>query len=279
MTQQLLTKGFSNGQFTEISTILISIDNTAVNRGYGAFDFFGVLNKKAFYLDRHLDRFFRTLELLKLSINFSREEVISHIETVIQLNNATDFYIKLFALPLNSDSTEDLISSFYIMPVTMSAFDEEVYLHGGNLITKEYSRFLPEAKSTNYFPLIYWRTEISNNKAVDVLYYHNNFINETSRGNIFLVKNNRVYTPSTDILKGITRSIVIDILKGNNSVCVENQITLTELFDADEVFLSSTTKKILPIVKIDNKIIGNGKVGKNTAELMEAFREIQNSTF
>ena len=68
-------------------------------------------------------------------------------------------------------------------------FNSEVYINGGSLITKEYMRFLPEAKSTNYLPLIYWASEISEVNAIDVLFYYNNTIHETSRGNIFMVKN------------------------------------------------------------------------------------------
>lgn len=266
--------GFNNGKFAELSNINIPVDNIAVNRGYGVFDFFGIINKKSFYVERHLDRFFNSLNLLRLKIDFSREEVKSLIESVIQKNDEIH-YIKLFAIPLNSEEIADLTSAFYILPVDSPPFNNDIYLRGGCLITKEYMRFLPEAKSTNYLPLIYWSAEISLGNAVDVLYYHSSLIHETSRGNIFLVKNKVICTPSSDILKGITRSVVIDIIREKDMQFAENPIKLNELYDADEVFLTSTTKKILPIVKIDDKTIGIGKVGETTKELMRLFQHLQ----
>ena len=180
--------GFNNGEFADLSDIAIPIDNIAVNRGYGVFDFFGVVNKKPFYLDRHLDRFFNSLIMLRLHINFSRETIQSHIESVIQKNEEVH-YLKLFAIPLEAEVTPNLACAFYILPVDSMPFNSEVYINGGSLITKEYMRFLPEAKSTNYLPLIYWASEISEVNAIDVLFYYNNTIHETSRGNIFMVKN------------------------------------------------------------------------------------------
>jgi branched-subunit amino acid aminotransferase/4-amino-4-deoxychorismate lyase len=238
------------------------------------FDFFGVINKKPFYGERHLDRFFTSLNLLRLKINFNRAEVERLIESVIQQNEEV-FYLKLFAIPLNSEVAQNLSSAFYILPVDSSSFDSDVYKNGGNLITKEYMRFLPEAKSTNYLPLIYWYPEISEGNAIDVLFFHNNTIHETSRGNIFLVKNNAIKTPANNILKGITRSVVIDIMRKKNLHFAEESITLDELYGADEIFLTSTTKKILPIVKVDHHVIGNGKVGDTTKGLMQLFGKLQ----
>jgi branched-subunit amino acid aminotransferase/4-amino-4-deoxychorismate lyase len=267
--------GFNNGKFVTLSDITIPVDNIGVNRGYGAFDFFGVINNKPFYLERHLDRFFNSLTMLRLKISYSREQVKELVEEVVRLNSATNFHIKLFALPLSTDATPSLDCGFYIVPVDASPFCNDVYLNGGTLITKEYMRFAPEAKSTNYLPLIYWYGEIAAAGAIDVLYHSNGTIKETSRGNIFIVKNNSAYTPESEVLKGITRSVVIDILKNNGVAITEKSVSLNELFSADEVFLTSTTKKVLPIVKIDEKVIGNGKVGALTLSLIKVFDNLQ----
>jgi branched-subunit amino acid aminotransferase/4-amino-4-deoxychorismate lyase len=269
--------GFKNGKFTQLSEITIPVDNIGVNRGYGAFDFFGVINNKPFYIERHLDRFFNSLNLLRLKIKYNREQVKLLVEEVIQRNSSADLYIKLFAIPLNSDAAQSLDCGFYIIPVDAAPFNEEVYINGGILITKDYSRFAPEAKSTNYLPLIYWYNDINEAGAIDVLYYSNNSIRETSRGNIFIVKGSSVFTPGSEVLKGITRSVIIDILKSANQEIIERAVTLDELYSADEVFLTSTTKKILPIVKIDNRIIGKGEVGATSKRLMKEFEDLQNS--
>ncbi|MGD2033439.1 MAG: aminotransferase class IV [Bacteroidales bacterium] len=267
--------GFNNGQFIETDKISVPIDNLGINRGYGAFDFFGVINRKPFYIERHLDRFMHTIELLRLEISYKHDEIKALIENTIHRNQASDFYIKLFALPLYPDSAGSLKSGLYILPVTAISYDEELYSKGAKLITKNYTRFLPEAKSTNYLPMVFWYAELMEQHAVDVLYLTDHFVRETSRGNIFMVKNEIVYTPGKDILKGITKSIVMDILNKWPLKLIENEISINDLLNAEEIFISSTTKKIMPVVEIDSKKIGDGRVGQITKKIMTEFEHIQ----
>jgi branched-chain amino acid aminotransferase len=268
--------GFKNGEFTSISSITIPVNTIGVNRGYGVFDFFGVINHKPFYLERHLDRFFNSINTLRLTIEFSRDEVERIIKTVIQKNDAADFYIKLFALPLKSEGSLSLESGLYIIPVNADPINNDVYTTGGSIVTKEYQRFLPEVKTTNYLPVVYWYSEIASKNALDVLYYNQDVVRETSRGNVFMVKDEIFYTPATDILKGITRSVLIDLLNEQGMPVQEIDFTLDELKQADEIFLTSTTKKILPIVRIDDALIADGRVGKQTTELMQKFKYLTN---
>jgi branched-subunit amino acid aminotransferase/4-amino-4-deoxychorismate lyase len=268
--------GFKNGEFTSISSITIPVNTIGVNRGYGVFDFFGVINQTPFYLDRHLNRFFNSINTLRLTIEYNIDEVEHIIKTVIQKNDAADYYIKLFALPMKSEGALSLESGLYIIPVNADPINQEVYIQGGSLITKDYQRFLPEVKTTNYLPVVYWYSEIVQKGALDVLYCHHGIVRETSRGNVFMIKNDVVYSPATDILKGITRSVLIDLLNEKGIPVLEIDFTQDELKLADEVFLTSTTKKILPIVRIDDATIADGRVGKQTVELMQIFKKLTN---
>ncbi|MBN1597026.1 MAG: aminotransferase class IV [Bacteroidales bacterium] len=267
--------GFFNGDFLPIEQIKIPVDNLAVNRGYGAFDFFGVINNKPFYGDRHLKRFQNTMQLLKISINFSESDIEGIIQKLIDLNEKKDFYFKLFALPTEPDHTIGSKSSLIILPVDAPQYEKDNFESGVKIISKAYTRFLPEAKSTNYLPLIFWYEEITQSGAIDVLYHTHNVVCETSRGNIFCVKDDIVFTPDKNILKGITRSVVIDILNQNNYKLSESDILINELKEADEIFLSSTTKKIMPVVQLDNSVINNKEIGPVTRWLMQTFNEIQ----
>jgi branched-chain amino acid aminotransferase len=266
---------FSAGSFQSTDAIYIKPDSTGANRGYGAFDFFGVINGIAFYLDRHLDRFFNTMNILRLSIALTKNEVKAIIEEVIQRNQHKDFHIKLFAYPTDNYLQKTIPADLFVIPLIVPVDPAFKYAEGVKLIMKEYQRFLPEAKSTNYLPLVYWQNGINDSGAVDVLYYSDGFIRESSRGNVFVVKANQVFTPGEQMLKGITRSVVMDILWDNSIAVKEKNISMEELFEADEVFLSSTTKKILPITKIDTQIIGNGKVGPNSKSVYDLFNQLQ----
>ncbi len=269
--------GFFNGSFMHAQEIEIPVDNLAVNRGYGAFDFFGIVNGKPFYGDRHIKRFLNTIRLLKLKIEYSENDLANIINELMEKNAIPDFYLKLFALPVLQDHSEKSPASLIIIPIEAPQYPPVLYKSGAKLISKEYSRFLPEAKSTNYMPMVFWQEDLEKAGATDILYLTQNYIRETSKGNVFCVKDNIFYTPGKDILWGITRSVVLDLLHGQNIQCIQKDISFTELLAADEIFLSSTTKKIMPINNIDGQIIGNGLPGENTRKIMDLFENCRAS--
>jgi branched-subunit amino acid aminotransferase/4-amino-4-deoxychorismate lyase len=253
-----------------VNEILVPLDNLAIGRAYAAYEFFKIIKGKAFYLDRHLDRFFTSLNILKINIKYSRPKLEKIIKDLIVKNQSGNFQMKIYAIPSNY-SKDMMDAGLYIIPSKIPSFDEDIYQYGSNLLMKEYFRFLPEAKSTNYIASVFWQAEMDELKAVDVLYYHDDMVLECSRGNIFIIKNGKVYTPCENILKGITRSIVIDLMKKYKIPFSVQSISKNELVGADEVFITSTTKLIMPIVKIYNFVIGKGTPGPVTARILELY--------
>jgi branched-chain amino acid aminotransferase len=265
------TISFNNGTFENISKIHVPVDSLTVNRAYAAYEFLRINNSKPFYLDRHLDRFFKTLELMRFSISFQRIEIEQIISELIMKNGASDFYLKLFAIAETSNKAVNT-ASLFITPFQFHDYPDEMYQNGANLIMKEYSRFLPEAKTTNYVASAYWQYEMDEKQAIDVLYFTGNEVFETSRGNLFIVKGNNIFTPDKNILKGITRSIVFDLVKELNPI-KEQAISVRDLFWADEIFITSTTKKIMPVININNAEISNGKVGIVSIKILELYNK------
>jgi branched-subunit amino acid aminotransferase/4-amino-4-deoxychorismate lyase len=267
--------GFNNGTFQKVSQITIPITSLSINRGYGAYDFFEVINNKPFYGDRHIARFKQSLKLLKLKIAFENE-LESLLSKLIELNALSDFYVKIFALPHEADNPEYYSSSLYMFPTLMPELADDVYAKGAQLILKSHERFLSEAKSTNYLFGQYLQHEVNQCNAIDVLYHSENGILETSRGNIFIVKNGKVLTPGANVLKGVTRSVVLDILKKASIHYTEKEISLNELYNADEVFVTSTTKLVIPIVGVGGKPIGLGIPGDITQGVLHDFIKLKN---
>lgn len=268
--------GFDNGVFQEISKISVPITSLSVNRGYGVFEFFEVINGKPFYGERHIERFKRSLNILKLKTDFDNR-FSEIIEELIDSNDFSDFYIKIFVLPHDQEFEGFYKASMYAFPTEMPQYNPELYEAGAHLITKKYHRFLSGAKSTNYLSGQYWFNEFKDDRTVDVLYHNGGTVQETSRGNIFVVKDGQLFTPEKDILKGVTRSIVLDILKEQNLSFSETDVSLETLFGADEVFLSSTTKLVMPVTQIDDNVIGKGEVGDVTLKIMAEFQKIKKS--
>jgi branched-subunit amino acid aminotransferase/4-amino-4-deoxychorismate lyase len=111
--------------------------------------------------------------------------------------------------------------------------------------------------------------------ADDVLYHYQNIVSELPRANVFFIdRDGALITNEINILHGITRKYILQLAAKNYPVQVRD-FTRSEIFNASEVFLCSTTKRILPIVKIDDHIIGNGKPGKVTSELQQDFLRLE----
>lgn len=108
-------------------------------------------------------------------------------------------------------------------------------------------------------------------KAIEILYTYQDLILEASTSNIFIIKDKTLYTPKENILKGITRKLIIDSAKKLKYQVQEKEISIKELLAADEVFLSATNKKVLPIVEVDSHKINGGKVGEITKELLNEY--------
>ncbi|WP_120273521.1 aminotransferase class IV [Mangrovibacterium diazotrophicum] len=268
--------GFNNGVFQDLSQINIPITSLSINRGYGGFEFFEIIHGRPFYGDRHLNRFRHTLELLKLKISYD-DQLDEIVGDLIRRNHLEHAYMKLFALPHATAGKGFRDASLYVFPTDMPAFDPVLYEEGARLALKNFRRFMPEAKSTSYLAGQFWMDEQTDDRVVDVLFHNGYSVQETSRGNVFVVKDNTVITPADDVLMGVTRGLVIELLAHHGLLHAEAEVSLALLNGADEVFLSSTTKHILPIVQIDGRKVGKGTPGPVTRELILAFQALKDA--
>jgi branched-chain amino acid aminotransferase len=268
--------GFRNGEYCPENEIKILVDNLAVGRAYAVYEFFGVYGGKVFCFDRHLKRLFNSLNSMKLTLSYKPDEIEGIVEKLIELNQLKTFYVKVYAIP-GKLGKAPFPCNLYIIPCDIPPLPAELYNHGASLIMREYLRFLPEAKSTNYIASVYWHNEMEESGAIDILYCFNNEILECSRGNIFLVKNEKVYTPGNNILSGISRGIVIDLFEECGIPYEIKSIGIDELFGADEVFITSTTKRVMPVVRIDGRTIGKGNPGTFTSKISRMYLEFLQS--
>ena len=268
--------GFNNGKYQLLEEITIPVTSLSINRGYGAFEFLEVINRKPFYGDRHAARFVKTMKILRLSTDFD-DKIEEVIEEIIERNSLINYFIKLFVLPHEPASRGLYHGAMYLFPVQMKPYDPMLYSSGAHLIMKEFDRFLPLAKSTNYLAGQYWLDEQTDARVTDVLFHNGKTVQETSRGNIFMLKDGKLVTPADHILYGVTRGVVLELLAKQNLPVEERAVSLEELLLADEVFLASTTKRIMPITQIDDHTIGNGKPGGTTWKVMLEFQKLRES--
>ncbi len=264
-------KAFYNDEMMDLSSVSIDPNDLVVQRGYGIFDFFRIVDHKPLFLNDHLDRFIRSADKARLPLRWSKEILHERIQQLIKVNGLAEGGIKLLLTGGISPMGFEIEKPNLVITQNQAKCpDDLAYLNGSKLITHEYLRDLPEIKTTNYFTSVWLYPEMKKQKAMDVLYHRDGNILELSRSNVFLVINDVLVTPRDEMLQGITRSKVLKFAPKFLPVEVRI-VTIDELKNATEVFITSTLKKIMPIVTVDGETVGNGEVGKFTQLLMKKF--------
>jgi branched-chain amino acid aminotransferase len=235
------------------------INDLSIQRGYGVFDFFKTLNHIPIFMEDHLDRFFRSAAHLRLGIGKSREELRALIDILRQKNNLPDSGIRL---TLTGGYSTDGYSlgkpNLVISQQPLSVAITDTFQRTLCLVTYPHHRQMPDVKTIDYLMAIWLQPFIRGNGADDVLYHWDGVLTECPRSNFFIVTaEDTLVTPGRAILSGIIRSKVLELARQQFKT-EERDIRMEELLTAKEAFVTSTTKHILPVLKIDDKVIGKG---------------------
>lgn len=258
-----------NGTWRQADQVSISINDLGFLRGYGIFDFFRIMDGKPIFLSDHLDRFLSSAEKMGIDHPYSKEDL--HALIVSLGTKSTDSCLGVKMVLTGGDSLngfEPILgkSNVYIFPGVFSFANPEGGLH---LISKRFQREMSDIKSLNYAFAIRNLADIKKQGGDDVIYFSDEYgVSESSRSNLFFVKNGVIYTPGQFILEGITRKQVLSLAAENFEVVI-GDFTLEQFISADEVFTTGSTKRVLPILSIDGKKIGQGKRGPITANLYD----------
>lgn len=266
---------FFNGKIVRSDKPLIMVNDISILRGYAAFDFLRIYNGKPFQFEAHIRRFKNTAQLMGLKLPFSDTEIKQILTDLVSKNKDTNYQVR-FVLTGGQikNGIEPSEPVFYILFEKLVDLPDALYSKGAKIITYPHQRILPEAKNSNYMQAVLLQKERKKQKAVEILYTYQDTILEASTSNIFIVKNNVIYTPKDNVLQGITRKLIIDIAQKLKYTVIQKQISTKELYKADEVFLSATNKKVLPITQIDSHVINKGIVGEITQKLLKEYMSL-----
>lgn len=260
-----------NGDLIINSDARILFTDLSIQRGYGIFDFFRTASNRPLFLEDHLDRFYHSATQMHLHPGLDRDDIKASIYGLIKKNNYPDSGIKITLTGGYSEDGYTLEGKPNLL-ITQSAvrMNAENFDTGIRLVTYGHQRQLPEIKTIDYLKAIYLQPFIKANNADDVLYYHQDEVTECPRSNFFIVnKEDELITPVNNILKGITRKRILALTALN---CKEATISLQDIREAKEAFVTSTTRRALPVLKIDGKTIGDGKPGAVTALVCQALK-------
>jgi D-alanine transaminase/branched-chain amino acid aminotransferase len=269
---------YLNNRFLPFEQASLRISDLGLQRGFGIFDYFLEMEGRIPFLEDYLDRFYNSAALLNLEVPLDRPMLKEKIFHLLQQNKFGTSGIKLL---LTGGYSEDLYSpggkpNFMILnlPVFHQPGD---FGDGVKLILLDYQRHIPEVKTTFYLPSIALFPKLRETGATEVLYHHNGFISETTRANIFLIRRDILVTPSPGVLKGITRKNILFLAKDIMQV-EEREVRLEELWEADEIFITGTSKHVAPVIEIEGRRIGDGVPGEWTKAISERYERYFSNT-
>ena len=261
---------YFKGQIIEEQKVSMPVSLLGPTRGFGVFDYFRMRQGTPVFMEHHLDRFDRSQAFLGLTSMIPRDEILQAIEDLTEKNGFRDAGFKLVLFGDGKDDDVSLNPFFYITQVDLSGHNPAPVC---NLILHEYLREYPEVKTVNYFTTNLLHKRRVSAGAIDVLFHKGGLVSEAARSSVFLIKDGQLKTPAKNILGGITRKMVLSIAKDMLPI-LETEVTLEELFSADEVFISATGKEVMGVARLEDFQIGNGLLGPFTQKIQAAYRSL-----
>lgn len=233
----------------------LPVSDLAIQRGYGIFDFFRTFGGQPLHLEDHLKRFYRSAKEMHLNLPFGPEELKGLLFRLMKRNNLPESGIRMTLTGGPSPDGYKLTNpSLFITEQPLSVQATGAALSGGlRLITYEHQRQLPHVKTMDYLMGIWLQPYIASREADDVLYHRNGEVTECPRSNFFIVTEaNELLTPAAGILEGVTRKQVLSLAKRHLPVR-EGKLTLEMIRTAKEAFITSTTRLVLPVARVDEQ--------------------------
>lgn len=264
---------YINGRWVHPNEATISINDVAVLRGYSVFESFRTYDRRPFHLEEHLNRLYRSAQLIELDVPYTWEHITGIISEVIERNSYKHASLRMLVTGGESEDgilpTGKAVLAVLITP--LGERDMKCFAQGYRVITSRLQRVAPEAKTTNYIEAVRALKEATRRDAVDALFVNEQgHVLEGTRSNFFVFRGDTLVTPYAGVLIGVTRSIVVELAHGL-FILEERPILLAELASVDEAFITASSKEIIPVVQIDDIVIGNGKPGPRTIALEQRF--------
>ncbi len=280
---------YLNGEFVPAEQATVSVFDHGLLYGDGVFEGIRAYGGRVFRLEDHVRRLFDSAQALLLCVPMGQEEMCEAILETLRKNNLRDAYIRPIVTrgvgDLGLDPNKCSMATVIIIAVEWGAMYGDLYEVGLTAISVAVRRNSPDSlppniKSLNYLNNILAKIEANikgGNEAI--ILDSRGLLSEGSGDNIFVIKEGKICTPFTiNNLKGITRDAVMELAKARGYDLQERDLGLFDLYTADEVFVTGTAAEVAPVTKVDGRVVGTGKPGKVTKDLMAAFKELAMTT-
>jgi D-alanine transaminase len=273
---------YVNGSYCDHEKSKVHIEDRGYQFADGVYEVFAVLGKRIVDYDGHLKRLFRSLDEIKISSPIAKESYLYVIRNLIRKNNIVDGLIYLqvtrgvaerdFKFPKKIKPSLVITAKKFSINEYYCKFNKGIKVK----ITRDLRWKRVDIKTLNLLPPVLAKQFAVENGCDEAwMMDDNGYITEGSSSNAWiLIKDTLITTPATNsILKGITRTSLIQALKKKKIKLSEERFSLEDIKKADEAFITSATQFVMPVIKIDNIKIGKGKIGRYAHIFKDAYME------
>lgn len=270
---------YIDGDFVPADDARIPAADLAVMRGYAVFDYMRTYNGVPFHLEEHIARLFRSADYILLDMPWTQGELRDIVLETLARNNHPESNVRII---VTGGDTADWITPagpprLLVLVYPAMPPPDHYYTDGVKVITVYEARALPHAKTIHYIPAIRALKQAKAAGAVEAIYTdERGRALEGTTTNVFAFFNGTLVTPGDGILPGITRGAVIDLARTAFPLEIRD-IQVDELRRAEEVFITASNKQVMPVIQVDDAVIGAGKPGEHTRHMMALFAALTGS--
>lgn len=266
---------YLNGEIVLAEKAAISPFDIGLLRGYAVFDLLQTVRGVPFMVTEHLRRFRASASQLGLEVPATDTQVSSAIDELLRLNGHKEATVRMVltgGISPDGMHYDPETPTFFMLTHEMFDVPSSFYESGATLLTHEHRREMPEAKTTNYLTWLKHHPRIDETGALDVLYHSGGVISEAATASFYVIRDSKIFAPEKGVLWGTIGSLVLELAREHFDV-VLGEVRMEDALGADEAFLTSSVRGVVPIVALDARDIGDGKPGPVTKELMRLYRE------
>lgn len=286
----LFMKVFFNGELVDQDQAKVSVFDHGLLYGDGVFEGIRAYNGRVFKLREHVDRLFFSAKAILLTIPMTHDQVCQAVVDTCRANGIRDGYVRLVVTrgpgTLGLNPFKCVNPLLFVIADKIQLYPPHMYQDGMDIITVATTRnhqnaVNPAIKSLNYLNNILAKIEAVNCGYEEAIMLNPaGYVAECTGDNIFIIRGNSLLTPPLEAgaLYGITRQTAMDIASKLGLSVSEPNLTRYDLYNADECFLTGTAAEVMPVVKIDGRVIGSGKPGPVTRQIVEHYKDLTTSS-
>jgi len=271
---------YLNDSFVSLNEAKVSVLDRGFIFGDAIYEVIPVFCGKLFRFEEHLKRLNSSLNSVKIINPYTSDKWLKILQDLIVKNNSgtLSIYLQITrgVAPRNHIFPDNISPTVFIMANPLPSLDKSILDNGVSVVTIDDIRWqYCQIKTTALIANILLRQQASEKNATEALLIKDGFVTEGSASNVFIIKDNIIYTPpkTNNVLPGITRDLVVELATELKLDIREEAVPQALLDSADEIWLTSSMKDILPVTRINNTNVGTGKPGPMWNKLHQAFND------